>query len=188
MSRRCGHHGPAPSHSSHRGRAVPPRERPHRGRPPDDPQLPEHVAAMKADASSNSSANSDPAADPGRCRLSRARGPQCSGCRSGSGRTGFSCAAPAIRSLIPGPRPLALRRPIAIVPLDSTHPGAAAAVTGALEVIAGQGHHRRQRHRYLRLRPPPTLSCRIAAPCASAPPPPSSWPPTPASPRAKSPA
>ena len=37
--RRLGDHGPAPSHTAHRGRAVPSRERAHRGRPPDDSQL-----------------------------------------------------------------------------------------------------------------------------------------------------
>ncbi len=37
-------HGPASSQLADRGRAVPSRERAHRGRPPDDPQLPRNVA------------------------------------------------------------------------------------------------------------------------------------------------
>ena len=46
---RHGDHGPAASQFAHRRRAVPSRERAHRGRPPDDPQLPGHVTAMRAD-------------------------------------------------------------------------------------------------------------------------------------------
>ena len=46
-SRRLRHHGPAPPQPAHRGRAIPPRERPHRGRPPDDPQLSGNVAGCK---------------------------------------------------------------------------------------------------------------------------------------------
>ena len=42
-AQRIRHHGPSASQPAHRGRAVPPRERAHRGRPPDDPQLPGHV-------------------------------------------------------------------------------------------------------------------------------------------------
>ena len=46
---RHSYYGPAPSQFARRRRAVPPRERAHRGRAPDDPQLSGHVAYARSE-------------------------------------------------------------------------------------------------------------------------------------------
>ena len=167
--RRICHHGPAPSQLACRGCAVPSRERAHRGRPPDDPQLSGHVIdACHDEARLNVSRAAC------LCSLCRARllcivetalccwpSPRHFSRRPASAQNPMApstptatparanAAAPAPSTPAAGPSqppaasdaaPTFTTPPVAIVPLDKSIPGAALSVDGRLQAWNGRAY------------------------------------------------